>query len=139
MNGGFMGFCCSLTYESFASHQNQQENQKQTTLSLTLFPPKKTKPNNPETLSFQNMQTRRVCSLEICTFRLSPSGNHFCQMLKAEAKQILTTSCSLLVLKSMATWWSSLLESWKVSDSKTLPRIITDVSHLRISSAFTLN
>lgn len=70
-------------------------------------PPKKKltqKPNQPQTLSFQNIQTSRVCSLEICMFKPFASGNHFCQILKAEAKQILNTSCSPLVLKSMAKW-----------------------------------
>lgn len=109
-----MGFCHSPVHESFASHQNQQEKEMETTPSFTHPPPLPPTPqktqlqtqnnSNPETLSFQNMQTSRICSLEICMFRPFPSGNHFCQILRAEAKQILTTSFSLLVLKSMAKW-----------------------------------
>lgn len=87
--------------------------------------------------SFKNIQTFRICSLEICLFETSPSGNYFCQMLKEETRQILTKFCSLLVLKSKAFFsWSCLLEQWRMSDFQGSPRIITDISHLRISRAF---
>lgn len=93
----------ALLYMNHFKVTKTNKKKMQTTPFFIPCSTQKTHKNNPNpNSSLQNIQTIRICSLEICPFKISPSGNCFCQMQRAETKQILTNSCSLLVLKSKA-------------------------------------